>query len=214
MTLDGLLLWLRNNYLRASSKIRKRKINKTDFTIISNNCWGGIIYESYGLEKQSPTVGMFFMAEEYLKFVSNLKYYLEDCEISFIDPDQARHKDFYKKDKKFGTYLIGRLDDVEIAMLHFHSPKEAALKWKRRCERVNWDHMIVKMNDQNRCKKKHAEEFMKLPFKNKVFFTVKDWSDVKGITILKSKNSECCGLFDEPFGSSSKMNINKLINKI
>ena len=97
MTLNGVLLWIRNSYVRTTSKIRKQKINKTDFTIISNNCWSGIIYESYGLPKQSPTVGMFFMAEEYLKFVSNLKYYVEDCELHFIDPEQSRHKKFYKK---------------------------------------------------------------------------------------------------------------------
>lgn len=214
MTLNGVLLWIRNSYIRTTSKIRKQKINKTDFTIISNNCWSGIIYESYGLPKQSPTVGMFFMAEEYLKFVSNLKYYVEDCELCFIDPEQSRHKEFYKKNKKFGTYLIGRLDDVEITMLHFHSKEEATLKWKRRCERINWDHMIVKMNDQNGCKKEYAEQFMKLPFENKLFFTVKNWSDIKGITILNSKNKDCCGMFDEPFGSSKKMNINQLINKI
>ena len=45
-------------------------------------------------------------------------------------------------------------------------------------------------------------------------FTVKNWSDIKGITILNSKNKDCCGMFDEPFGSSKKMNINQLINKI
>ena len=33
-------------------------------------------------------------------------------------------------------------------------------------------------------------------------------------SILNSKNKDCCGMFDEPFGSSKKMNINQLINKI
>ena len=40
-------------------KIKQHKNN--DFTIISNNCWGGMIYESYGLPEQSPTVEMSFM---------------------------------------------------------------------------------------------------------------------------------------------------------
>lgn len=74
MSVNGFKLLLRNKYIRSTSNFRKRKINNIDFTIISNNCWGGLVYESYGLPKNSPTVGMFFMAEEYIKFVSNLKY--------------------------------------------------------------------------------------------------------------------------------------------
>lgn len=38
---------------------RRKKLTSTDFTIISNNCWGGMMYESYNLPKQSPTVGLF-----------------------------------------------------------------------------------------------------------------------------------------------------------
>lgn len=39
-----------------------------EFTIISNNCWGGTVYESYGLPKQSPTVGMFVMPRDFETF--------------------------------------------------------------------------------------------------------------------------------------------------
>ena len=39
--------------------------------IISNNCWGGVIYESYSLPKLSPTVGMYFSPKDYLKFVAD-----------------------------------------------------------------------------------------------------------------------------------------------
>lgn len=41
MSVNGFKLLLRNVYIRSTSNFRKRKINKTDFTIISNNCWGG-----------------------------------------------------------------------------------------------------------------------------------------------------------------------------
>ena len=36
----------------------------------------GMVYESYNLPKQSPTVGLFFMASDYILFVSDLKEYL------------------------------------------------------------------------------------------------------------------------------------------
>ena len=57
-------------------KFRRLGLNDTNFTIISNNCWGGVIYEYYDILKNSPTVGMYFFAEEYIRFISNLKYYL------------------------------------------------------------------------------------------------------------------------------------------
>ena len=33
------------------AKQRRLKLNNTDFTIISNNCWGGCVYE-YGLVEE------------------------------------------------------------------------------------------------------------------------------------------------------------------
>ena len=49
------------------AKYRRKKINNTDFTIISNNCWGGICYEYFGLPKESTTVHIFL-----LKTISSL----------------------------------------------------------------------------------------------------------------------------------------------
>ena len=62
---------------------RRNKINNDNFTIISNNCWGGMIYESYNLQKQSPTIGLFFKSSDYIKFISNLEYYLSQ-DLKFI----------------------------------------------------------------------------------------------------------------------------------
>lgn len=213
MTFEGIRLRIRNNYIRRTAKRRRKKLAHTNFTIISNNCWGGMVYESYGLEKQSPTVGMYFMAEEYLRFVSNLSYYLFECELTFIDPQIARHKEYYRKDKNFGQYPIAKLGDVEIALLHSHSEKEAKEKWERRCKRVNMDKLIVKMNDQNACTKEIAQEFMKLPYKNKLFFTAQDWQLGEGMVKIPG----CRGAVPaslEPFGASSLVNINELINRL
>ena len=39
---------------KAWANVRNKKLKNKDFTIISNNCWGGMIYEVYGLQKTSP----------------------------------------------------------------------------------------------------------------------------------------------------------------
>lgn len=56
---------------------RRSFLNNTDFSIISNNCWGGMCYEYFGLPKRTPTVGAFLFPKDYLKMISNLKLYME-----------------------------------------------------------------------------------------------------------------------------------------
>ena len=132
------------------------------------------MYESYNLPKESPTTGLFFMASDYIKFLSDLKGYL-DKDLTFIKPEDSKYKDFLKEDRRFGSYPIGMLGDIEIMFLHYHSESEAKQKWNRRIERVNWDKLIVKFNDQNRCTLDDVKAYAKLPYKNKLFFTIKDW---------------------------------------
>ena len=55
-TYEGLRLKILKYWRIGFADYRKKKLKSTDFTIISNNCWGGMIYESYNLPKESPTV--------------------------------------------------------------------------------------------------------------------------------------------------------------
>lgn len=75
-TYEGLRLKVLKYWRVGLAGWRKKQLKSTDFTIISNNCWGGMIYESYNLPKESPTVGMFFMAKDYIEFLSDLKGYI------------------------------------------------------------------------------------------------------------------------------------------
>ena len=174
MTYEGLRLKVNVYYRKCFAKVRHKKLKNTDFTIISNNCWGGMVSESYDLPKESPTVGMFFMADEYIKFLGDIKGYTSK-ELTFIPAEQSRHAAELRRDKRFGSYPIGVLDDVEIAFLHYHSEQEAKEKWERRCARINWDRLIVKFNDQNGCTEEHVRAFSAMPFENKLFFTIHNW---------------------------------------
>ena len=214
MTMEGIKIRLRNYYIRATATGRQKELKNTDFTIISNNGWGGLVYESYDLPKQTPTVGMYFMAEEYIRFVSDLKYYLCDCKMMFIPPEEARHKSFYKQDSHFGSYPIARVGDVEIACLHYHSEEEALAKWERRCERVNWSRMIVKMNDQNGCTDEDALRFGRLPHKNKLFFTVKGLDAGECTVHIPGHGAQTILSTQEPFGASKYLDVNRYINSI
>ena len=60
-------------------KIMNALKNK-DFTIISHNCVGGVIYHDLGLKFNTPTINLFFMAKDFIKFCNNLIHYL-NCEM-------------------------------------------------------------------------------------------------------------------------------------
>ena len=66
MTYEGFRTTLLSYNRKRFRKSRHKKLTNTNFTIISNNCWGGVIYESYDLPKNTPTAGMFFMADDYI----------------------------------------------------------------------------------------------------------------------------------------------------
>lgn len=164
-------------------------LKSKDFTIISNNCWGGRIYQRYALPYSSPTVGLMFYADEYIKFVSNLKYYLSQ-ELTFIPKTESRYYQYYKEKERY--YPIGVLDDIEIVFLHYKSEEEAREKWNRRKARINWDKLIVKFNDQNRCTLEHIKAFDKLPFKHKLCFVANPVEGTNSTIVFKEFIGQSC----------------------
>ncbi len=216
MTYEGFRLRLLSLDRMLFRKSRNKKLTNKDFTIISNNCWGGMIYESYGLRKDTPTAGLFFMADDYIKFLSDLRGNTSK-ELTFIDPNTSRYADELRKDARFGSYPIGKIDDIEIMFLHVHSEQEAKEKWERRCKRINWDKLIVKFNDQNGCTEEHAKKYAELPFEHKLFFTVHDWPVKKwdGLIVVKQRTGEdFVTTSHEPFVGSKYINITELINSL
>lgn len=218
VTYEGLRLKILRFKRLKFAKLRKKNLMNNSFTIISNNCWGGMLYESYDLPKQSPTIGLYFMASDYIKFVKNLREYLQ-MDLIFIDPQDSKWKDSsqIKQESNFGEYPIGKLGDIEIFFLHYKSKKEALEKWQRRVKRVNWDRILIKFNDQNGCTEKDLEEFLNLPYKNKLFFTCKDWPGIKNDEVIRisqfPKRDSIMASY-EPFGLNKYINITNVLNRL
>lgn len=221
MTYEGLRLIILKYWRLGLANTRKKCLNSTDFTIISNNCWGGMIYESYNLPKKTPTVGMFFMAKDYIEFLSDLEGYISG-DLTFINPSDSRWKNMPElaSDNRFGHYPIGVLSNginsVEIFFLHYHSEQEALDKWKRRIKRINWNKLLIKFNDQNGCTETEVKRFMALPFKNKLFFTCKHWPNENNqyIVIKQFFNHDHIMASYEPFGKSKYINVSDVINEL
>lgn len=152
-------------------------LKNKDFTIISNNCWGGCVYDRYALPYRTPTVGLWIPAGDYLKFIGNLKEYLKK-ELIPISYKESHVRDILEEREKAGRYdrklddfVIGRIGDVDIIFLHYNTFDEAKEKWNRRKERINFDNIIVKYNDQNGFELNNFYEFEDMKYAHKLFFT-------------------------------------------
>lgn len=162
---------IKNAFIKINGVLEKRKLRKklksTDFSIVSNNCWGSFIYQKYGLPYQSPTAGLFILGHDFVKLCRDWEKYFK-ARLEFIPWESASyHYALLQED----PYPIARLDDIEIYFMHYHSEEEAAEKWYRRIKRVNPKHMIFKLSQREECSKKDIEDFVKLPLKHKVCFS-------------------------------------------
>ena len=73
--------------------------------------------------------------------------------------------------KDLDHIVLGCIDDIYIVFLHYESFEEANLKWNRRKERINYNNLIIKFNDQNGCTKQIFDLFDELDYRNKLFYT-------------------------------------------
>lgn len=141
--------------------------------------------QDLGMQYNTPTLGLYFFADDYIEFLSNLKYYLKEAKLEFLD--QSRYPlANERREKWLHWYPIGLLGgNVEIQFLHYHSEEEAAEKWNRRAARVNWDNLLIIGMEQNLCTVECIRNFDKLNFERKLFFSSKDLPDLKSNCFLE-----------------------------
>lgn len=194
------------------SRIRGKKLKNKDFTMISNNCFAGWVYRIYNLPYLTPTVGLFIMPKDYIKFVNNLKHYM--CiKLEFIKPEESKYKeDISARDERFGKYPIGLLEDIEIHFLHYKTKEEAEEKWERRKKRINWNNIIIKFSEQNGATKEDIENFCNIKeYVNKICFVARDVSKMDG-TIQVKEFRKCGYMVDDMWYATKYIKLTKYLN--
>lgn len=188
---------------------RRRRLKNTDFTIISNNCWGGVCYEYFGLPKLSPTIGCYFFAADYVKFCSRLKHYVS-LKLEIVPIEKSRYYE-QLKEKNNEHAIIGKLDDLEIIFLHYTDPRVVIEKWERRTSRINWEHIILKFSYQNNCDDGLVEAFLRIQDFPKFVFVGEPVSGNKNeILFKKSRGKETV---DETVNFDRFINPIEIINE-
>lgn len=120
---------------------RQNLLKGKSFTVLSNNCWGAHVYRFFSLPYLTPTIGLYFFPEDYLKFIKDYKKYLS-LELIFIPWEKSKYANILKERKQTNV-PIGLLDDIEIVFLHYKTADEAYEKWNRRLARINWNHILT-----------------------------------------------------------------------
>jgi uncharacterized protein (DUF1919 family) len=164
---------------------KERILLNTDFTLISDDFWGGHIYKKFGVQYNSPFIGLNINPKDYLRLLKNIGYYLLENELVFL-----RISEF--------NFPVAVLGDILIYFKGYKSAEEADEKWRRRLRRINWDNLFVKMTITDI---EDAVEFGKLHYKNKIAFT-KEYCKGKydscsgGTDYLEESLKDSCKVFD------------------
>lgn len=191
----------------------KLLVKDKKITIISNNCWGGGIYEDLSIPYQSPTVGLFFYAPCYIKFVSDLKGYFELEFTEFVRDSTYPEANAFRSDHNW-FYPIGILGDIEVHFMHYKTREECITKWNRRKARINWDQLYFKMCDRDLCTPEMRDIFLSLPYEHKVFFGSKPMKKADYIFLNAYSGQPCVGsLYEVPWNYRKSFNLVQWLNR-
>ena len=152
--------------------LARRRLAGTNFSIISNNCWGAHVYQTLGREFNTPFIGLFLSPISYLRLLTTFPQCLS-LPLNFkvaSDEDSINHA----REAHAHQWPIGCLEDVaEIQFMHYQSEAEAREKWQRRIARLSVQptQWFFKFCDRDGCTLGQMTAFDQLPFTNKVLFT-------------------------------------------
>lgn len=142
-------------------------------TVLSDDCWGGILLHYLHLEFCTPTVNTRFDDKrDYIKFVERLPYYLN------LELKQVQQGSFRNNTYPIAS-IAGNTDKVWVSFPHAVDFAQGEKEWNRRKERVNYDNVFVKLAFEAEEYENQADDifFNKwncLPYKKVCFCSVDD----------------------------------------
>ena len=150
---------------RLYKELKRLRLKNRNATIISSNCNGEFIYYDMRLKFMSPTINLSFDMNDYVRFLENFDYYMNEKILPF-------------EDERF-DFPCGMLGDIEIRFNHYKTFEEAVEKWEERKKRIDKSNMYILAIDGDDCTEESILRFDKLPFEHKVIFTHIPRPDIK-----------------------------------
>lgn len=168
---------IKREYIEPRRVARRRtRLRARDFTLICQNCIGGVFYHEMGMQFLSPTINCFIEEPGFMKFVGNLEHYLA------LEPDMRWGEE----------YPIGDLDDVRIDFMHFDTCAQAREAWQRRKARVRLDRVVVIATDRNGFDDACFEQWKKLPYRKILYTANPAYASEPGTVVFEEYAGQAC----------------------
>lgn len=142
----------------------RKKLHNRSFTLITNNCTGGFILNDLQQRFNSPFINLYLTPSDFIRYLKNITFYQQQT-LAFISSDK--------------TYPVGKLCDIYLHFMHYHTEQEAKEKWQQRSMRMNLDNLFIIMVERDGCTYDDLQAFDQLPFPHKVVFTHKTYPDIR-----------------------------------
>lgn len=132
----------------------------------------------------SPTVNLFIPFPDYVTFLENMRFYLQQEIIDITGRS---------------PYPIGEISGgVKIHFLHYNTFEEARSAWMRRRGRIDFNNLYVVLVERDGCTHNDLLRFDRLPFKHKVAIVHKPYTDIKNKFYFKGyENDNQVGLITD-----------------
>lgn len=148
----------------------RKRLKNTNVTLITSNCAGGIIYHWLGLKFNSPFINLWLTNDDYIRALENFDDFINtpilECKTENVD------------------YPVGiGWGGIKIYFMHYDTFENAYSKWKERIKRIHRENMCVRFTNWSG-DESILERFDKLPFKNKIIFVNKNYTEYKSSIYL------------------------------
>ena len=163
----GVYLWL-----------KRKRLKNHSFTILSNNCIGGVMSHDLHERFNSPTVNLWFKPADFFDFLENLDEYLS-AEVVEVFEEGINYP--------IGRIYKGNDRFITLYFQHYEGFSDAIEKWKERAKRIQKSNLFVVFEYPAILDSKEEQQEMKtkfdaLPYKNKIMITKQ--SDLSGDNII------------------------------
>jgi uncharacterized protein (DUF1919 family) len=175
----------------------KRKFLEGDITIISQNCIGSMFCHDMKVRYQSPTVNLFMNPGDFIKFVQDLERYIQIKPVINIG------------DK---GYPVGKIGDITLYFMHYHTAEEAFNKWEERKKRILWNRVFVIGADGGSYSSENLAEFKKIRHPKLLFTSNKQLKNEEDCIYVKWNFKKDKNFDMIEYGDMYKKNI--LVEKI
>lgn len=196
--LNKIKLFIRKTYLKPIIK----KLNNSNFSIITNTCIGGYILHDYKQRFNSPFINTFIPIRSFYLLLLNFE---ENIKLEPTCNEQLA----IKNGCPVGTIIDKDGNDINFYFAHSNSFEEAINDWKRRINRICLKNLLFIVDERDDgLTEEYIKLFNSLPFKVH-FFSYRKIKNVKGLIKYKKYAWEYNTLsFRKPF---DKLKLYKLV---